>query len=111
MTKIRATCPSCGNVEFGIQAIVVVSQVHPSTPATYRFECPCCERPVLRTAEPEIIDLLLSVGVLMETRRIPLEQVSSSFASLPAFTLSDVDRFHDELNEPGWLERLQQLDR
>jgi hypothetical protein len=125
MTKIRATCPSCGNVEFGVQSIVVLGQATVGGPATaaylttgprggaatYRFDCPCCDQPVLRSAEREIIELLLSVGVPVEAPRVTLETVRPDAASLPAFTLNDVDRLRDAMNEPGWLARFHELDR
>jgi hypothetical protein len=125
MTKIRATCPTCGNVEFGVQSIVVlgqavvggtVSAAYITTgprggAATYRFDCPCCDQPVLRSAEREIIELLLSVGVPVEAPRVAIEAVRPDAANLPAFTLADVDRLRDALNEPGWLARFHELDR
>jgi hypothetical protein len=124
MTKIRATCPSCGNVEFGVQSIVVLGQSAPGGTATaaylttgprggaatYRFDCPCCDQPVLRTAEREIIELLLSVGVPVEAPRVLLEKLSPDVVHLPAFTLDDVERLRDAMNEPGWLARFHELD-
>lgn len=111
MTKIRATCPDCGNVEFGVQRIVVVGQPaemaasYASTTSVYRFNCPECDRPVHRSAERDIIDLLISVGVHVE---LPVllnnETVDASVALLPAFTQSDVDLFRDALHSPGWYE-------
>jgi hypothetical protein len=125
MTKIRATCPSCGNVEFGVQSIVVLGQAAiggtvsaayltagpRGGAATYRFDCPCCDQPVLRSAEREIIELLLSVGVPVEAPRVSRETVRPEAVDLPAFTLSDVDRLRDAMNEPGWLARFHELDR
>jgi predicted RNA-binding Zn-ribbon protein involved in translation (DUF1610 family) len=125
MTKIRATCPTCGNVEFGIESIVVLGHSAPSGmstasfvvtserggAATYRFECPCCDQHVLRSAEREIIELLLSVGVPVEAPKHTIEKVAPEVATLPAFTLADVDRLRNALNEPGWLQHFQELDR
>jgi predicted RNA-binding Zn-ribbon protein involved in translation (DUF1610 family) len=125
MTKIRATCPTCGNVEFGVQAIVVLGHSAPNGvlsaaylttgprggAATYRFECPSCEQPVLRSAEREIIELLLSVGVPVEAPRVTIETVRPEVAELPAFTLADLDRLRDAMNEPGWLAKFSELDR
>jgi hypothetical protein len=122
MTKIRATCPTCGNVEFGVHSIVVLGTTTaaggPSAAyltsgprggsATYRFECPSCDRPVLRHAEREIIELLLSVGVPVEAPRVALESVRSEAANLPAFTLSDVDRLREAMASPDWFARLHE---
>lgn len=123
MTKIRATCPTCGNVEFGVQSIVVLGHSSPagttsaaylsSGPrggsATYRFDCPCCDRPVLRHAEREIIELLLSVGVPVVAPKTVMEALRPEAANLPAFTLSDVDRLREAMSAPDWFSRLHEL--
>jgi predicted RNA-binding Zn-ribbon protein involved in translation (DUF1610 family) len=125
MTKIRATCPTCGNVEFGVESIVVIGHngvggmssasfvvtSERNGAATYRFECPSCDQHVLRSAEREIIELLLSVGVPVEAPLPTIEKVAPDAASLPAFTLADVDRLRNALNQPGWLQHFQELDR
>jgi predicted RNA-binding Zn-ribbon protein involved in translation (DUF1610 family) len=116
MTKIRATCPTCGNVEFGVESIVVLGSPETSVDDrsaqnVYRFQCPTCIQPVLRQADPEIIELLLSVGVALEGRDLALERVRPEAATLPAFTLADVDRLRDAMNENGWMDRFFEFDR
>lgn len=70
MTKIRARCPRCGDVEFGVASIVVhtdgadVSGASPSN--AYRFDCPTCGDRVSRSAVPDVLALLLSAGVREE---------------------------------------------
>ncbi len=115
MTRIRATCPDCGNVEFGVHSIVVVGQrstadlgsSFPGTTSTvYRFSCPECDRPVHRSAERDIIDLLLSVGVPIEEPMLATERLDPQVAALPAFTHADLDAFKAELTSSDWFEKL-----
>lgn len=110
MTRIRATCPDCGNVEFGVTDIVVVGAPQGAT-RTYRFACPACDRPVHRLAGPDIIDLLLSVGVPVETALLtllaPIEHVDGPASMLPALTEDDVDRFASLLRTRDWFARLE----
>jgi len=106
MTRIRATCPDCGNVEFGIADIVVVGTVV-GVSRTYRFACPCCDRPVHRSAERDIIELLLSVGVPVEPApRPPLERLDPAALRLPPLSQADVDAFTKMLGTRDWFAEL-----
>ncbi len=62
MTLIRTTCPRCGEVEMGADA-VLLSVRHPSQEASYRFECPRCRDQVEKPADAKIVALLVSAGV------------------------------------------------
>jgi hypothetical protein len=92
MTKIRATCPDCGTVEFGVAEIAVVSSVGQRRPTSYRFNCPSCLQRVDRPAKADVVELLLSVGV-------PADEI-------PAFTHDDLDRFQALLESDDWLQSL-----
>lgn len=100
MTKIRARCPECGDVEFGIDRIVVIGT--PTTACAYRFVCPGCGDPVSRTAVPDVIELLLSAGVLREA----FEHPSITRARTP-LQESDVDAFRELLKSGDWFESLR----
>jgi hypothetical protein len=80
MTKIRARCPRCGDVEFGTDSIVVLIDGEESS-SSYRFACPTCGDLVSRSAVPDVLALLLSAGVREE----------SAVMSPPIPTLSEVD--------------------
>lgn len=101
MTKIRARCPECGDVEFGIDRIVVIGT--PTTACAYRFVCPGCGDPVSRTAVPDVIELLLSAGVHRETFEHP------SLRPTPSAPLSetDVNAFRELLKSGDWFESLR----
>lgn len=73
MTVIRATCPRCGDValsQFDVTLTIVLPLYDRST---YRFDCPGCQETVIKSAEPEVVDLLKSGGVQVEEIRIPAE--------------------------------------
>jgi predicted RNA-binding Zn-ribbon protein involved in translation (DUF1610 family) len=103
MTKIRARCPECGDVEFGIDCIVVVGS--PTSSSAYRFTCPSCGDPVSRTAVPDVIELLLSAGV---RREIPARAPTRPSATVGApLTEGDVQAFRSLLATADWFESLR----
>jgi predicted RNA-binding Zn-ribbon protein involved in translation (DUF1610 family) len=102
MTKIRARCPSCGDVEFGIERIVVIGSTDANS---YRFACPSCEEQVSRSAVPDVIELLVSAGVRREALQSPPSRTKSS--ETKPLTENDVSSFRDLLSSPDWFESLQ----
>lgn len=101
MTRIRARCPGCGDVEFGVDDIVVVGGAR--LPSTYRFDCPTCGEAVSRSAVPQVIDLLLSAGVRRE--HPPIRE--SAPAEARPFAEDDVSALRDALADPAWFARLE----
>jgi hypothetical protein len=98
MTRIRARCPGCGDVEFGIDSIVVMSASTES--ASYRFQCPECADSVERSAVPEVLELLMSAGVRCEQgRRCSID--------LPPLTERDLQEFEAMLSQPDWFASLE----
>ena len=76
--RIRSQCQSCGDVKLRISEIaVVVAFVGSSRSAGgYWFRCPGCDSAESRTAAPDVIELLLGVGV--EQSRHPLHRGASN---------------------------------
>lgn len=72
MTTIRATCPTCGDVELrpADLRLVVCSR---SEWSTYAFDCPTCTDEVRKPADEEVVALLVSGGVRPTMWHIPLE--------------------------------------
>lgn len=91
MTKIRATCPECGTVEFGISEIVLLAPT-PERSHAYRFSCPECNRRIDRSTQPDVIELLRSVGVAAD--------------AYPPFTADDADHLRALLDDPDWIRGL-----
>lgn len=72
MTTIKATCPTCGDVDLKPRDIHVV--VAPAAGwATYAFTCPTCEDQITKSADDEVVTLLRGAGVTVERVHIPAE--------------------------------------
>ena len=65
MTTIRASCPSCGDVDLtvGDVSVRVCANDHSGS---YTFRCPECELAVAKQADPTVVELLVSSGVEMD---------------------------------------------
>ena len=87
---IRACCPLCGPVDLRTDDIVVLTER-----SAYRFRCNGCGASTSSEARPDVIDLLVAVGVRSEL--------------LPGdpFTEDDVARLAAVLDSPTWYEELR----
>lgn len=91
MTTIKATCPTCGDVDLKPRDINVV--VAPAAGwATYAFACPACEDQVTKTADDEVVTLLRGAGVSVERVNVPAEALELHYGT----TIS-----HDDLIDFG----------
>ena len=103
MATIRATCPTCADVELTTRDLRV--QVCSDTnQGSYSFRCPRCRMAVAKQAEPRIIDLLVSSGVQMHVWHLPAE-LSEAKTGGP-LGWDDVLELHDLLQRPDWFEQL-----
>ena len=103
MATIRATCPTCEDVELTTRDLRV--QVCSDTnQGSYTFRCPACGMAVAKQAEPRIIDLLVSSGVRMQVWRLPAELAETKVGR--PFSWDDVLEFHDLLQRPDWFDQL-----
>jgi hypothetical protein len=94
MATIRASCDSCGDVEF-TTAEVRVHAPEDGGPGTYAFQCPHCRSTVVRHAERPTMDLLIAAGVTFTTWRRPAELVErESTAPDEPLTHADLVAFH-----------------
>lgn len=76
MTTIKATCPTCGDIDLKPRDIHVV--VAPAAGwATYQFTCPTCEDEVTKSADEEVVTLLRGAGVRVEKLHVPAEALES----------------------------------
>jgi hypothetical protein len=72
MTTIKATCPTCGDVDLKPRDITVV--VAPAAGwANYQFSCPTCQESITKVADDEVVTLLRGAGVRVEKLQIPAE--------------------------------------
>jgi predicted RNA-binding Zn-ribbon protein involved in translation (DUF1610 family) len=111
MTTIRTTCPRCGEVDMGPEAISlsVRSNGHEGS---YRFTCPNCEDDVEKRADRKILALLVSAGVDIERHdgERPFapelfddEGLEPLGAAEPPFTVDDVIEFHYLLQDDAYI--------
>lgn len=72
MTTIKASCPSCGDVELTPADVRLM--VCTSAPLSYyAFDCPTCEHEVRKPADDHVVSLLVSGGVSAEIWEVPAE--------------------------------------
>jgi predicted RNA-binding Zn-ribbon protein involved in translation (DUF1610 family) len=118
MTTIRTTCPRCGEVDMGPEAIILAVG-RGGREGTYRFVCPTCLDPVEKRADRKIVALLVSAGVDV-AERLPAEpapreagaandapateRLPAGARQAPPFSIDDVIRFHFLLQDDRSLE-------
>jgi predicted RNA-binding Zn-ribbon protein involved in translation (DUF1610 family) len=106
MTTIRATCPTCGEVEMDAQAILL-SIRETDGEGVYSFTCPTCFDTIEKPADRKVVMLLLSAGVdvtqIAEVTEIAHEPVRDD---LPPLTADDLIDFHFLLERDDWFTKL-----
>jgi hypothetical protein len=106
MATIRASCQTCGDVEFTSRD-VTVRVCRDDNSGTYAFSCPICYTTVTKDAEPRIIDLLVSSGVELRTWSLPDELHEAKVGD--PIDHDDLLDFHALLETDGWLESLYRI--
>ncbi len=114
MTRIRATCPDCGEIELRPADVVLRRVVDVFGDVTegssYRFSCPDCAELVEKPADERIASLLSTGGVPIEDigpdvddRPVHPEQPRGG----PRLTRDDLLDLHLMLeHDPNWFDRL-----
>ncbi len=74
MTTIKASCPSCGEVELTSPDVRLMVCNRPSL-SYYAFDCPTCRDEVRKPADEHIVSLLISGGVPPTVFEVPEEAV------------------------------------
>jgi hypothetical protein len=72
VTTIKASCPSCGEVELSNDDIRLRVCSHGPL-SYYSFTCPECAELVRKPADDHIVSLLMSGGVQAEVWEVPAE--------------------------------------
>lgn len=96
MAKIRASCPTCGDVELTTDDVVVRVCADDNS-GTYTFGCPVCETQVAKPAEQHIVDLLTASGVQVVVWNLPAELLERPVGA--PFTHDDLLDFHAVLDD------------
>src|SRR5919106_1355692 len=103
-TRIRATCPGCGEIELtppDVELRVCKAEEH----SFYAFVCPECYQTVTKPADRRVVRLLTSGGVPAPPRDPPSEILEPR--SRPQLTRDDPLDLHLELEAPDWWPRSQ----
>src|SRR3954454_1156612 len=103
MATIRASCPTCGDVELTTRD-VTVQVCSTNNQGSYSFRCPDCSMAVSKPAEAWIVDLLVSSGVRASVWHMPAELDEQRAG--PPNDYDDLLEFHFELQREGWMDRL-----
>jgi predicted RNA-binding Zn-ribbon protein involved in translation (DUF1610 family) len=109
MTTIRTTCPRCGEVDMGPEAIMLSVRDN-GQEGSYRFRCPSCADDVQKRADRKIVALLVSAGVdidQVDGQELLFDQEDPRARSLPSgprFTADDVIEFHFLLQDDRYIE-------
>lgn len=103
MATIRASCDTCGDVEFPTSEVKVHAPEDGGA-GTYAFRCPGCALTVVRTAERPVMDLLIAAGVAFTTWRRPAELVErDARPQVGPLTHNDLLSFHESLHDDAEL--------
>jgi hypothetical protein len=111
MTTIRTTCPRCGEVDMGPEAIMLSVREN-GREGSYRFTCPSCADDVEKRADRKIVALLVSAGVdvagsgggMAQDALFDQETWAPEAPTGPAFTIDDVIEFHFLLKDDRYIQ-------
>lgn len=115
MTRIRASCPACGEVDLQPADVTLHLVRHEGDDvgegSCYRFACPDCLELVTKPADERIAQLLQTGGVEVETAGSGHERpLHPEFPpDGPALTPDDLIDFHLLLEREDWFEQLVSL--
>jgi predicted RNA-binding Zn-ribbon protein involved in translation (DUF1610 family) len=100
VTTIKASCPTCGEVELTSKDIALRVCNHAPL-SYYAFECPKCNDEVRKPADDHIVSLLMSGGVRPQMWEIPAEALEPKPG--PALTYDDLLDFVLQLGQADFL--------
>ncbi|HEX2849450.1 MAG TPA: hypothetical protein VHN98_02815 [Acidimicrobiales bacterium] len=103
MATIRASCPTCGDVELTSRD-VTVQVCATNNQGSYAFQCPQCLLAVAKLAEQRIVDLLVSSGVRLSVWSLPAELEEAHHGA--PIDYDDLLEFHRLLQDDDWFDRL-----
>ena len=87
MTTIKASCPTCGEVELTPADVSLMVCSHAPL-SYYAFTCPGCAEEVRKPADDHVVSLLVSGGVPATVWDVPAEALEPRTG--PALTYDDL---------------------
>lgn len=104
MATIKATCPTCGDVDLTPRD-VQVTVARALGWSTYSFNCPECHDKVTKDADDEVVHLLTGAGVRVHRLQIPDEVLEEQILSETNLAFSSDDLLDFAL----WLDRTDDI--
>jgi hypothetical protein len=112
VATVRASCPTCGDIETTSDAVWVL-RYSTTGASSYAFVCPSCRLRVTKPATDAVIALLVDAGSRCVSWGLPAELTEPKTGA--PVTHDDLLAFHLALTRPGWLEsevdRLRAVER
>ena len=100
MTTIKASCPSCGEVELTPADVSLMVCSH-APMSYYAFCCPTCQDEVRKPADDHVVSLLVSGGVPARVWDLPAEALEPKDG--PTLSYDDLLDFAIELGSTDLL--------
>jgi predicted RNA-binding Zn-ribbon protein involved in translation (DUF1610 family) len=100
MTTIKASCPTCGEVELTPADVSLIVCSHAPL-SYYSFACPGCTEQVRKPADDHVVSLLVSGGVPATVWEVPAEALEPRTG--PALTYDDLLDLAIQLNSTDLL--------
>lgn len=94
MTTIKASCPTCGEVELTPADVALMVCSH-APMSYYSFCCPTCTEEIRKPADDHVVSLLVSGGVPAQVWELPAEVLEVRTG--PVLTYDDLLDFALEL--------------
>ncbi len=103
MTTIKASCPTCGEVELTPEDVALMVCTHAPL-SYYAFECQSCGVEVRKPADDHVVSLLVSGGVPAQVWELPGEALEDKGG--PVLSYDDLLDFALQLGETDLLAAL-----
>jgi len=100
MTTIKASCPTCGEVELTPAQVSLMVCSHAPL-SYYAFDCPGCLDEVRKPADDHVVSLLVSGGISAQVWELPAEALEAKTG--PVLTYDDLLDFALELGSTDLL--------
>lgn len=103
MTTIKASCPTCGEVELTPADVRLMVCSHAPL-SYYAFDCTSCGEEIRKPADDHVVSLLVSGGVPAQVWDLPAEALETKAG--PALSYDDLLDFALQLGQTDLLASL-----
>jgi hypothetical protein len=103
LATIKATCPTCGDLELKAHQVRVFVCADDRS-ASYAFRCGSCQMMVAKATDDRVVGLLVASGVELVNWQLPAELWERHCG--PAISWDDILAFHFLINGEGAMTRV-----